>query len=477
MEVTERDERTFAPGSDDAGDALLEKGKRGLKEILGGSGLQAKNPWLREVVHWIAGATTQCWRAVPAMIIDGVNPTTKDLIECTFDRLKNSLESFKIEWTEHVKARRKASKKENEKKRRKDRASKHDSEKDKGRASKHDSEKDKAREKGRSKGRASKRGRSEARMSAAERKNAQRMRSKMNHRIQRDAHAKDVHSRGRSKLADVDRRQIGTEADCVAALVRRSASTNVFMLMNYPAGATERHIEDFIAVTPQRKRELVRDWQENEMASALPLTCCAGCGVQDSDQEYVRRVVPELSKVFRLDSVCLKRWQKLHDTCVQLIGTRLEVHDGREVEVFYKLPELTNLAPIMSCYKGADGHMYHLHSELVEQDEALYLCENCDRLNQGDLSLEKSFSIAAGKDYGRLDRIPELKPTSLTEQRLLAPSRLYHLTFSVASVYGNKAQIIAEKIKFQPKDQDSLTPPTKLTRPHNYSCFNAYSGE
>ena len=84
MEVTERDERTFAPGSDDAGNALLEKGKRGLKEILGGSGLQAKNPWLREVVHWIAGATTQCWRAVPAMIIDGVNPTTKDLIECTF---------------------------------------------------------------------------------------------------------------------------------------------------------------------------------------------------------------------------------------------------------------------------------------------------------------------------------------------------------------------------------------------------------
>jgi len=60
MEVTERDETTFAPGSDDAGNALLEKGKRGLREILGGSGLQANNPWLRDVLEWIAGATTQC---------------------------------------------------------------------------------------------------------------------------------------------------------------------------------------------------------------------------------------------------------------------------------------------------------------------------------------------------------------------------------------------------------------------------------
>jgi hypothetical protein len=131
-------------------------------------------------------------------------------------------------------------------------------------------------------------------MSAAERKNGQRMRSKMNHRIQRDAHAKDVHSRGSNKLADVDRRQIGTEADCVAALVRRSASSNVLMLMNYPAGATERHIEDFIAVTPQRKRELVRDWQENEMASALPLTCCAGW------REFT---VPTLLLLLQSDSV------------------------------------------------------------------------------------------------------------------------------------------------------------------------------
>ena len=139
MEVTERDETISAPaGSEDAGKALLEEGKRGLREIIGGCGLQANDPWLRHVLDWIARAT-QCWRAVPAMIIDGVNPTTKDLIECTFERLKMSLENFKLEWMEHVKARRKASEKdrskdrpskhagdkENEKKRPKDRPSKH----------------------------------------------------------------------------------------------------------------------------------------------------------------------------------------------------------------------------------------------------------------------------------------------------------------------------------------------------------------
>ena len=88
MEVTERDETTFAPGSEDAGKAPLEDGKRGLGENIGGCGLQSNDPLLRHVVDWIARAT-QCWRAVPAMIIDGVNPTTKDLIECTFERLKN----------------------------------------------------------------------------------------------------------------------------------------------------------------------------------------------------------------------------------------------------------------------------------------------------------------------------------------------------------------------------------------------------
>ena len=180
MEVTGRDETTPAPGSEDAGKALLEEGKRGLREIIGGCGLQANDPWRRHVLDWIARAT-QCWRAVPAMIIDGVNPTTKDLIECTFERLNMSLESFKLEWMEHVKARRKASEKDRSKDRpskhagdSKDRASKHDPDKDKvrekdrpkDRASKHDPNKDKSREKGRPKERASKRPKGDDRTAA-----------------------------------------------------------------------------------------------------------------------------------------------------------------------------------------------------------------------------------------------------------------------------------------------------------------------
>ena len=118
-------ETNNASGSDYAGSILLEKGKRDFREILGGSGLEANDPWLRDVEEWIARATTQCWRSVPAMKCYRINPTTKALIECTYERMNISLDCFKEKWKGHVKAREKA------------RSSKHAGDKDKERKSKH----------------------------------------------------------------------------------------------------------------------------------------------------------------------------------------------------------------------------------------------------------------------------------------------------------------------------------------------------
>ena len=283
MEVTGRDETTPAPGSEDAGKALLEEGKRGLREIIGGCGLQANDPWLRHVLDWIARAT-QCWRAVPAMIIDGLNPTTKDLIECTFERLDISLDNLKLEWTEHVKARRKAS----EKARPKDRASKHDP------------DQDKVREKDRPKDRASKRG-----APKAVREVAHRLRAKMGARKKRNGYAL---SSGPNMLVDVDPMGFGTEAECLDALTRRFASTNVCMTMDYP---TEEHVidlvGDFVHVTPERKKALVEEWQTGTMGNGAPLHCCGSCGIRDWEMNYHRLLLSELSPLFELDEDSLER--------------------------------------------------------------------------------------------------------------------------------------------------------------------------
>ncbi len=103
----ERDHAT-EPGSDESGKDILEEGKRVFREILGGSGLTANDPWLRAVQYWIGSATTQCWRNVPSTTFYGMDPTSKALIECTFERIRIRLDGVKQQWTGHVKAREKA---------------------------------------------------------------------------------------------------------------------------------------------------------------------------------------------------------------------------------------------------------------------------------------------------------------------------------------------------------------------------------
>ena len=218
------------------------------------------------------------------MIIDGVNPTTKDLIECTFKRISSSLDSFKIKWKEHAKAREKA----REKARPKDRASKYDP------------GKDKSREKGRPKDRPSQRG-----APKAVREVEHRLRAKLGARKKRNGYAL---SSGPNMLVDVDPTGFGTEAECLDALTRRFASTNVCMTMDYP---TEEHVidlvGDFVHVTPERKKALVEEWQTGTMGNGAPLHCCGSCGIRDWELNYHRLLLSELSPLFELDEDSLER--------------------------------------------------------------------------------------------------------------------------------------------------------------------------
>ena len=109
-------------------------------------------------------------------------------------------------------------------------------------------------------------------------------------------------------LVDVDPTGFGTEAECLDALTRRFASTNVCMTMDYP---TEEHVidlvGDFVHVTPERKKALVEEWQTGTMGNGAPLHCCGSCGIRDWELNYHRLLLSELSPLFELDEDSLER--------------------------------------------------------------------------------------------------------------------------------------------------------------------------
>ena len=178
-------------------------------------------------------------------------------------------------------------------------------------------------------------------------------------------------------LVDVDPMGFGTEAECLDALTRRFASTNVCMTMDYP---TEKHVVDlvgdFVHVSPERKKALVEEWQMGKMGNGAPLHCCGSCGIRDWELNYHRLLLSELSPLFQLDEDSLKRLYALKKYPVQLIGARTETRDGQEKVVYYELPSATDLTPIMSHFETKEGRFYHLHQELVDPaDESVVPCD------------------------------------------------------------------------------------------------------
>ena len=69
-------------------------------------------------------------------------------------------------------------------------------------------------------------------------------------------------------LVDLDPTLLGTESDCLGALTRRYASTNVCMTMDYPSDEQVVDlVHDFIHVSPERKTALVEEWQTGTMGN------------------------------------------------------------------------------------------------------------------------------------------------------------------------------------------------------------------
>ena len=121
-------------------------------------------------------------------------------------------------------------------------------------------------------------------------------------------------------LVDLDPTLLGTESDCLEALTRRYASTNVCMTMDYPSDEQVVDIvHDFIHVSPERKTALVEEWQTGTMGNGAPLHCCGSCGIRDWEEKYERVLLSELSPIFELDGESLKRLSALQDHPVQSI--------------------------------------------------------------------------------------------------------------------------------------------------------------
>ena len=98
---------------------------------------------------------------------------------------------------------------------------------------------------------------------------------------------------------------------------------------------------------------------------------------------------------------------------------------------------------------GAGATLYHLHPELVDQDEGgptALLCQHCYRVASSapsgfetSASLPPKLSIAAGYDYGFLSRLGRLEELSEVETMLLSKQRLYHVVAKVASALAQRS--------------------------------------
>ena len=125
---------------------------------------------------------------------------------------------------------------------------------------------------------------------------------------------------------------------------------------------------------------------------------------------------------------------------------------------------VTDLSPIMSSFLAKSGIRYHVHPECIfiqNGQEMCMVCVDCLRFVQEESTIgaidpalpdaevelakidasrqksrEKSFTIAAGCDYGVLSRIVEMTRPSILERALLCPHRAYYLTVKVKNPSG-----------------------------------------
>ena len=88
---------------------------------------------------------------------------------------------------------------------------------------------------------------------------------------------------------------------------------------------------------------------------------------------------------------------------------------------YLKLPE--DYRKLCSVYKAGDGTLFHLHPELIE-GEIVRVCQTCSDHFVRDRNRIPKLSLAAGIDFGILDRL-QLPPPTLVEELLIAQSRMF----------------------------------------------------
>ena len=222
---------------------------------------------------------------------------------------------------------------------------------------------------------------------------------------------------------------------CVAAhatveenVTRFYAATNVESCMKMSDANLCAHIDRSMRVSDALKGQLLREWggaDGGRMAHQLPLCACASCGIRDPTLSYERHAVDDLPECFRVGAVQSARRAALGPVDL-LVG-------GDEPGAPPPTWRRTELRPIISCYEDNAGAEYHLHPELVDEDEdghaTAFLCQHCG--DQSARGIAPKMSIAAGIDFGLLSRVPALEALTDAEQMLLSSVRLYHIIVKV----------------------------------------------
>ena len=271
-------------------------------------------------------------------------------------------------------------------------------------------------------------------------------------------------SRGQScDACDEGHRADGEEA-ANRLRVRFHASTNVCMTLPRKDEAMQQELMQRAAhVTSADKVKLFQQWGNPDgghMFHGRPLGSCAACGIRDPSLEYSRLALDQLPDGYsNMDAVephypdsvatARKRRDALRNSSCLL---RERADSEATVEV--------HLSRLLSCYEHVEsGTLYHLHPELVDPPDALngaieghsvLFCEHCKR--RADESKVGALSIAAGIDYGWLQRIPELEPLTELETLLLSEIRLYHVVVKVTTKYSATGRVLKGDVIYFPHD-------------------------
>eukprot|EP00961_Rhodomonas_salina_P300833 3940230-Rhodomonas_salina.1 len=174
----------------------------------------------------------------------------------------------------------------------------------------------------------------------------------------------------------------------------------------------ERDIDDCV-ISEDRLQELLMAAQAR-MNPLAPMLACAACGY--------RAMTPELTKFM----------------CLPLDNPRFQ-HlklNSEQLEQYENLGEYRLAASVTSLQLNSEApsEHYYLHPELVtasaspEHPPQAVLCKKCmDALETrpGKEPKLPLFSIAAGIDFGRPERLPGLQPLSPAEWCLISPIRVY----------------------------------------------------